>query len=157
MEKEILIMSNSDPGKFRRKLFGGFHQRDVLDYIKGLYAQMETLRQDAEALAERCEALEGLAPENHTQLTPSPDVQTDQPTDKVSAEESDHTGEVTQNLAEQVSIWTEPKPELDEMVEEAKELVATLDPEMEEAAKNARPTLQSPYKVKPAKVKVRRL
>ena len=53
-------MDKREPGHFRRKMFGGFHRKDVLAYITAVYEEVEQFRAENEALRQRCDELENL-------------------------------------------------------------------------------------------------
>jgi len=53
-------MANREPGQFRKKIFGGFNRRDVLEHIKTLYTEIEQADSEKQTLRDRCEELENL-------------------------------------------------------------------------------------------------
>jgi len=53
-------MAAREPGKFRRKLFGGFNRKDVLAYIQSLYGEIDRANENSEALRQRNIELENL-------------------------------------------------------------------------------------------------
>jgi len=50
-------MSKREAGRFRGKLFGGFHREDVLTYIASVYSELDQLQAENEALRAHLEEL----------------------------------------------------------------------------------------------------
>jgi len=53
-------MDKKEAGRFRGQVFGGFHRRDVLNYMATLYGRIDQADLEKEALRVRCEELENL-------------------------------------------------------------------------------------------------
>lgn len=52
-ENEWQDVAKEESGRFRRKLFGGFHRKDVIDHMQTMYGELEFLREENNALAQQ--------------------------------------------------------------------------------------------------------
>ena len=144
-------MATREPGKFRIKVFGGFHQKDVLAYIKTLYSEMDQVQADYEDLRQRCIELENLI-QNLEKAKVRGGQAGSGPTLRVASDKASGSDPLSDpELMSVLDLEQEPIPVEESVLEPAQEPLPEPVP-VEPPFPKAKPSLAMPPGVRPAKV-----